>query len=542
MRRYLARAEVPLLGLGIVGLTAFVFQDAGDLSFLLYDDDLYVHGNPVVREGLTVRGLVWAWTTFHAGNWHPLTWVSHMADVTLFGLLPGMHHWANVAWHAAAALMLFSWLVAATGSRWRSALVAALFAVHPLHVESVAWVAERRDTLSALFWFAALRAYVAYARRPGRWRYLAVFAAMAAGVLSKPMIVTLPLVLLLLDRWPLERLGPGLPRARELVPLLVEKIPLLALSVLSALVTLAAQSSGGAVSELGALPLGPRVANAAVSYVAYLGQAAWPASLSAHYPHPAILGGPPAWQTAGSLALLGLATWLAAREWSRRPFLPVGWGWYLVTLLPVIGLVQVGLQGRADRYTYLPLVGIFMAAAWLVPVPVARPGRVVVGALAASVVAAYAVAARSQVGNWRDQTTLFRHARATSGSSPFVEFSLANGLWADAQRAHARGGNPREVTALAQEAESHYRAAIDAPPTSIRTWADANYNLGNLLSETGRLPEAVGHYEAAVGARPEDARLRNNLGAAYARSGRIAEAVQQFDAALRIDPDFEDAR
>ncbi|HET6923128.1 MAG TPA: hypothetical protein VFI16_08270, partial [Anaeromyxobacteraceae bacterium] len=395
---FAGRIQPALVASALCALVAFVFWRSGGFGFVAFDDPRYVLDNPHVRAGLSRDGIRWAFSATWAANWHPLTWLSLMLDVEAFGLDPGWMHRLNVLWHCADTVLLFLLLRSATGSAWRPALVAALFGIHPLHVESVAWISERKDVLSAFFWLAAMAAWVSYARRPGAGRYLLVAAAMVLGLLAKPMVVTLPAVLLLLDLWPLGRADPSRPWRSWAPGLILEKLPLLALSAASSAVTLAAQA--GAMTGPFRLPLATRSGNALIAWVWYLWKSIWPASLAAFHPHRGLEpGGIPAWQVAGAASVLVAVSALVLWQWKRRPWLAVGWGWYLVTLLPVIGLVQVGRQGVADRYSYLPLVGLFVAAAWSLPPASAlsRRGRAAVAAAAGAAVLSLAVAARAQV-------------------------------------------------------------------------------------------------------------------------------------------------
>ena len=403
-----------LIVIVLVAMTAAVYWQTGDHPFFLVDDGEYVQENPVVLEGLTLRGVDWAFTSFHAANWHPLAWISHMADVEVFGPDPGRHHLVNVLIHGLNALLLFLVLHGMTGAPWRSALVAALFAVHPLHVESVAWVAERKDLLCAFFGFLTIGAYTRYVRKPAVGRYAALLLSYVLCLLSKPMLVTLPVLLLLLDYWPLGRLFPtDCPRTARasgwLLPRVVEKIPLFLLSAASCILTLVAQGSAGAVTSLTRFPLGLRVGNAVVSYAGYLLGAVWPSPLAVYYPFPA--GGIPAWKVAGACALLAVATLMVFLRGRNRPWLVTGWLWYLGALVPVIGLVQVGEQAMVDRYTYLPLIGLFLVIAWEggEVLPGWRFRRQALGIAAAAILAVLSAAAWVQVGYWTNSTTLIRH-------------------------------------------------------------------------------------------------------------------------------------
>jgi hypothetical protein len=410
-----------LLALGLVALVAIAYSRAPENGFLLYDDDQYVRKNEAILGGLGWASLRWAFAATHASNWHPLTWLSHATDVQLFGLDPAAHHVVSVAWHALNAVLVLLVLRAATGCAWRSALVAALFAAHPLHVESVAWVAERKDLVSTFFWLAATLAWIGYVRTPTRGRYLAATALFVAGLLSKPMVVTWPATLLLLDAWPLARVPLG-SSLRAWVPLVREKVPLFALSIASGVVTLVAQGAGGSVQTIDELPLPVRLGNAVVSAAVYLRKAIAPTDLAHPYVHPGLTArGLPAAAVVASALALGALTWLAVRDRRRRPWLLFGLAWYAITLLPVIGLVQVGLQGMADRYTYVPLLGPFVSLAWLAGA-VARgmAARIAVGLGAVAALVACVLASRAQVAVWKDDLTLTRHAIEVTGEDNWL--------------------------------------------------------------------------------------------------------------------------
>ncbi len=382
--------RVPAVCLVLAAITFAVFGQTLNHEFVNFDDNDYVYENPVVAQGLTFRGIVWAFTHVHSANWHPLTWLSHMLDCQLYGLHPGGHHLTNVLLHIATVIVLFLVLRQMTGALWRSAFVAALFAIHPLRVESVAWVAERKDVLSGLFFMLTIGAYVRYARRP--WslaRHGLVALLFAMGLMSKPMLVTLPVVLLLLDYWPLQRVEPG-----KLSGLVLEKLPLFALSAASCAVTFLAQSQ--AIQSIGSFSLPLRLGNALAASMIYLGQIVYPAGLAAFYPYP--LNGLPAWEVAlAGLLLVGFSI-VAWRERRKQPWLLMGWLWYLVMLLPVAGIIQVGVQAHADRYTYLPQIGVYMAVTWLAAEWGAkwRMGRAALGGLMSAMLAVLMVCAWKQ--------------------------------------------------------------------------------------------------------------------------------------------------
>ena len=542
----MTRRPIPL-ALALVAAIAIVFAPVVRHGFVNFDDPQYVSENPFVTGGLTLRGISWAFTTGYAGNWHPLTWMSHMLDVQTFGLDAGAHHVTNVVLHAASALLLFVLLHRMTGAPGRSWFVAALFAVHPLHVESVAWVAERKDVLSTLFWMLTIWAYVRYVSQPRAGRYLTVVVLFALGLMAKPMLVTLPFTLLLLDVWPLRRL-----------PLRVrEKLPLFALAIASSVITFAVQQQAGAVKELVTLPIGRRIANALVAYVTYIGKALWPSGLAAIYPYPESIAG---WRVAVALVLLAALAALAIRARQRYPYVLVGWLWYLVTLVPVIGLIQVGSQPIADRYTYVPLIGLFIIVAWGVPDLLARwPWRIgVIRAAAVLAIAACAVTARAQVRQWRNSVALWEHAIAVTTANYRAEGNLGHALASEGRL---------------DEAVYHYAEAVRIHPG----YAEAHNNLGLALATQGKIDEAmphfteairlcritskrmaisaprwpgedryaeaINHFAIAVRLQPEQGRARQNLARAHydfgrvlAEQGNVKQAIQQFLEALRLEP------
>jgi tetratricopeptide (TPR) repeat protein len=512
--------------------TAAVYEQTSSFDFVAWDDQDYVTENFWIRDGLTRDGLVWSLTTGHAGNWHPLTWLSHMLDCELFGLDPGGHHLTSLLLHVANALLLFGLFRYMTGSAWRSALVAALFALHPLHVESVAWVSERKDVLSTCFGFGALWAYAAYAARGGAVRYLSVAVLLALGLMAKPTLVTLPFLLLLLDYWPLCRTSFGPPdpaggglgcAQRSTSRLVLEKAPLLALSAVSSVVTLLAQR--GAMTATEHVALGSRLANALVSYARYIGKALWPSDLSPFYPYPGLHGGEPwaAWQVGGAaLLLLALSVWLVGL--ARRRYATVGWLWFLGALVPMIGIVQVGTQAMADRYTYLSLVGLFIVVAWGAGDLVARwPARGVLlrriaAGGAALALAACAAASLAQAQHWRSGRALHELALRRSPSSATIHTNLGYVL-----------RNEGEVV----RAMVHFRRAIEID--SDYWWAHTE--LGNALRAQGRLAAAIDSYRRALRARPDELETLMQLALALAATGRVDEAIAYHERALRLGPD-----
>jgi Flp pilus assembly protein TadD len=502
-------------------LTVAVYAPVRHHAFVDYDDTLYVTDNPEVQRGLTLDGLRYAFGVA-AANWHPLTILSHMLDCEIFGLHAGGHHLTSLALHVVDAELLLLILAGMTGALWPSAWVAALFALHPLHVESVAYVAQRKDVLSTLFFLLTIAVYARYAARPGFWRYAAVVVCLALGLAAKPMLVTLPFVLLLLDLWPL-----GRARASTAFRLVVEKLPLLALSAADSAVTVAFQARSGAVGSLGAYPLGMGVANALTSTVDYLGQTLWPVRLACFYPYPASI---PPWRVAGAACLLLAVTALALSCWRRAPYLIVGWLWYLGTLVPVIGVVQVGLQARADRYTYVPLIGIFIMVAWgtrdlALKVAHRADGtgvRRVLAGLGVLAVVACTVVSRAQVGTWRNSATLFAHAIAVTDGN----FLAHNNLGLARQRAGDLDG-----------AEAELREALRLAPDYV----DAHFNLGLTLERQGRLDAAVAEYVEVLRRAPAHARALASLGAARHEQGDLDGAVADLRRALALHPDLLEA-
>jgi tetratricopeptide (TPR) repeat protein len=485
------RRAAAVLAAALLLTTLALYWRIGGHEFLNYDDNVYITANENVRAGLTGRSLAWAFTSVDA-NWHPLTWISHMLDVELFGLQPRGHHLHNALLHAANGALLFLALRSLTGALWAPAFVAALFAVHPLHVESVAWAAERKDLLAGGFWALALLAYARYVRAPRPGRYLALISIHALGLMAKPMLVSLPVVLLLLDFWPLARIGPaGGAGGRRWLPLL-EKIPLVLLAGASSLVAMIAQRSANALAYSQEYPLGARVASALAAYWAYLGQTVWPAGLT-FYPFEGWRI--PIWQSVVAGVLLVSVTAILTIMARRRGWLLVGWLWYLVSLLPVIGLVQIGVQARADRYTYLPLTGIFLGCAWSLCEMVRQwprwRGAVVVGCTAALL----ALAARTwvQSGHWRSSVTLFGHAVDVRPDNWIALNSLGNALL---ELGRVRDG--QAAISRAYQLNPYLRFDL-----LVRT--------GDVLAAGGRLDEALATYRKAQEMIPYDRAVRAKI-------------------------------
>jgi len=552
----------------LIAITWAVFGQTVGHEFVNFDDPIYVSENDHILAGLSWQGVAWAFTHIHSHNWHPLTTMSHMLDCQLFGLKPGAHHFVNVLLHSATAALLFFLLAQFTGSPsspqdesvrladrtgtiWSSAFVAAVFAIHPLHVESVAWISERKDVLSGLFFVLTLLAYLYYTRKPNIGRYLTVSILFACGLMAKPMLVTVPIILLLLDYWPLKRLSG--PSARRV---LVEKIPLVILSIASAVGTLVAQNEGIGLVRLEVLPLSWRITNALVACLVYIWQMIWPANLALAYHHPGKL---PLWQVAGVAALLIAVTLGVFALRKRSPYLVVGWLWYLVMLVPVLGLIQVGGQAHADRYTYLPQIGLSLAATWGV-VNFARFWRyhgAILGAAAAIIISALALRAADQVWYWHDSERLWRHTLAVTTENDVAHLGLGQLLLdqnrlddaiSELQIVVARHPNDVDArlklaNALSEkkgrmnDAIAQYEAAakIGAPDPDVET------TLANLLLEQGRMEEAIRYYREVVRLQPSSALAHYNLAVGLHRDRRLSEAILHYKAALQIDPKYPDA-
>jgi len=552
-----ARLATRIAACAVIALvTLAVFGRAMQFGFLEYDDNHYVTTNTQVQRGLSLETLRWAFhpDTFVAANWHPLTVVAHMVDVELFGLDPRGHHGMSILLHVLNALLLLLLLERMTGQLWPSALVAALFAWHPLHVESVAWVAERKDVLSTFFWLLTIAAYIHYAKWPSLWRYLLVVAGLIAGLLSKPMVVTLPATLLLLDVWPLGRFRSAPTRqhvpttrlAADFTPpdgsvdtdsltrrgavLVAEKLPLLLIVALFCLTTLRAQQESAAVVTFDQVPMSFRLQNAAISYVAYLRQTFWPVNLAAIYPLDVNSVGP--LRVAGAVALLLVISAVAILALRRRPYLFVGWSWFLGTLVPVIGLVQVGGQARADRYTYVPLIGIFVMIAF-VAAELARRGkmwRVSISTLAVVWLVALAPLTWRQVGYWGDHVRLFQHALAVTGPNYLAHYHLANGL---ASRFTA--DDPLEGLSLDETlhlALRHYRTSLASAPK----FSKGHYNLATAYWLADQPNKAVEHFARAIELGHDGPRIRVALAECFTKLEQHQQAYDQYATARRLQP------
>jgi protein O-mannosyl-transferase len=548
------QTKILLISLLAVMVAGAYLKTAGN-GFINYDDPLYVTENNHVSAGLTQKGVLWALTAFHAANWHPITWLSHMVDAHLFGLNPAGHHLTSVFFHVANTLLLFFLFKNSSRSFWKPFALASLFGLHPLHVESVAWVAERKDVLSTLFWLLTMLAYGHYASRRNKPAYALALIFFALGLMAKPMLVTLPLVLLLWDLWPLRRYSPVNGEGKPLSLLLLEKVPFFILAAASCVMTYHAQQAGGAVASMRSVPFDFRLINALVSYWDYVWKFVWPHKLAIIYPLPATRALLTGIIAGTALMAVSVVFWY----WRQRHlFLLVGWAWFLGTLVPVIGLVQVGDQAMADRYTYVPSIGFFLIVVWGVS-SIAhryRSGTKVLSALAVAICISLVPVTWIQVGYWRDSVTLFSHAtEVVPGSvtalrnlgeayaeqknlaAAQIAFQEALRLSPDNDRTHAEWGFALETAGSYDEALSHYREAVRINPG----YAAVHNNMANILVQNGNLIEALSHYREAQLFDPENPDIAFHLGVALATQGDVAAAELQFVRALKLRPDFSEA-
>jgi cytochrome c-type biogenesis protein CcmH/NrfG len=496
--------------LSLAVLSWLVFGQTLWHDFINYDDPRYVYENTKITGALSISGIAWAFSHIHSLNWHPLTTISHMLDCQLYGLKAGWHHFTNVFLHTLAAMLLFLALQQMTGAVWRSAFVAGVFAIHPLRVESVAWIAERKDVLSGVFFMLTLLAYVYYVRLPQIRRYLLVALVFACGLMSKPMLVTLPFVLLLLDYWPLDRIKGQVWKR------VLEKIPLIMLSAVSSIATFLAQK--GAVGWTEELPILERINNAVVSYVVYIWQMLWPVNLAVFYPHPE--NRLPLWEIISSLLLLICVTAVAITLRKHRPYLVTGWFWYLGMLVPVIGLVQVGWQGRADRYTYLPQIGLYIVVTWAVAdlTTLWRHQRTILTVAALLTIVVLSWRASIQTWYWRDSETLFKQALAVTTNNDVAENNL--GI------VYLRQGKVDEAISLLQ-------AAVDLRPDN----SPAHENLAKALLQKGKVADALIHYRKLLELQPDNIEVHNIVGTVLLQQGHIREGVEEWQKVLVIQPD-----
>jgi tetratricopeptide (TPR) repeat protein len=516
--------------------TVAVFCQLCHYDFVNFDDLGYVKENLNVKSGFTREGIKWAFTSKYASNWHPLTWLSHMLDCQLYGTDAGWHHLTNVFLHIVNTLLLFAVLRAMTGALWQSAFVAAAFSLHPLHVESVAWISERKDVLSTLFWLLTMAAYLRYVKHPGIVSYLLTLLSFALGLMAKPMLVTLPFVLLLLDYWPLGRFRPekaikNVKRQRRGKSvdapskwnverrLIWEKVPFFTLSAVSSIITFFVQKSWGAVITINQLPLNIRIANASISYVKYIVKMVYPRHLTVFYPHSDIKL-PMLQALAAALLLLGISAWVIYLA-QKRKYLLVGWLWYLGTLVPVIGLVQVGGMGLADRYTYIPFTGLFIIIAWGFNDLLAgwKYRKITLNISAAVVLSALAICSWFQVGYWRNSISLFEHAIEVTEDNYLAHSSLASALQSEGK---------------IEQAFEHFYKALQVG----KNFTPAYVSLGAALIDAEKTDEAIGYLTKAIQLDPKSALAYGELGRAMAQTGKINEAIALFEKAHRLEPDW----
>jgi Flp pilus assembly protein TadD len=551
-----SKGFVLFLCIALTVIIGAVYMQVGNHPFFGFDDADYVTNNPYIENGITGKSLVWALTSVEAYNWHPVTWLSHISVAHFFGMDPRTHHLTNVAIHILATLLLFLLLFRLTDALWQSLFVAALFALHPLHVESVAWVAERKDVLSALFCFLTLHFYSHYVSKRKPLLYLLALLSFVLGLMSKSMLVTLPALMLLMDYWPLCRLQPQCRKQAEHHPrdsmagCIREKLPFFACSLISAVITIYAQNKGGVVRGLQEIPFLLRCENALVAYVTYIGKTLWPHNLAFFYPFPVSI---PLWKIAGSLLIMLVLSVAAIRTRHSFPYLAVGWFWFLITLVPVIGLIQVGGQSMADRYTYIPITGLFMAATWGASdlLKVFRYRKAILALIAGAVIFASILLTWRQIGYWRDNISVYQHTlHVTSGDyliHSFLGAALADNGELDAalhEHSEALRLHPNDTTvhynlALAlvsagepEPAIREFQAAILLDPNNVQ----AHNSLGLALADRGYPDEAIKEFREALRVSPGDTKVHNNLGIALARKGSLEAAIHEFQEALLVSP------
>ncbi|NQT10954.1 MAG: tetratricopeptide repeat protein [Desulfobacteraceae bacterium] len=499
-----------------------------DFNFVGFDDELYITENSHTQAGLTIKGIVWAFETFRAGNWHPLTWLSHMLDCELYGLNPMGHHWTNLLFHIANTILLFFIFQKMTGAIWKSAFVAALFALHPLHVESVAWVAERKDVLSTFFGMLTILAYIRYVKKRNFLRYSLIFIFLSLGLMAKPMLVTMPFVLLLLDFWPLERLKycsnsqSSNFQSLNLSRLFLEKVPLFIPVAISSVLTIFAQKEAGALYSFESLAVKTRIANAFVSYASYIVKTVWPQNLAIFYPHSfgmlslcyVFLAG---------FAIAGIS-FFSIRSFKQRPYVAVGWFWYLGTLIPVIGLIQVGAQGMADRYTYIPLIGLFIMLAWGISDLLKKwhYRKTVLAVCAIILLFTFSTRSYFQIRHWENSAAVFKNAIQTTKNNWLAYRELGLALMRDGKL---------------DDAVFYYKKALQIRPNYLT----ALDNLGMTLHRLGRFEEALFYYSKALKIDQKDAGIHNNTANVLTAIGKLEKAVQHYKKAILIDPEFADA-
>ena len=557
-----SRVTSLLICIGLVAVTWAVFGQTLAHDFVNFDDHVYVYENPLVVRGLSTEGIIAAFTHTHALNWHPLTTLSHMLDCQLYGLKAGGHHLTNVILHTISVLLLFVVLTRMTGWLWQSGFVAALFAIHPLHVESVAWIAERKDVLSGLFFMLTLAAYARYAQAPSTPRYLLVALFFACGLMSKPMLVTLPFVLLLLDYWPLGRLESQKSQVGgRLRRLITEKVPMFSLSICSCIVTLFTQRQGP--NAIDQLPFLWRLNNTFVSYITYIRQMLWPMRLAVFYPHPN--DRLPVLEVTAAIAFLVGVSLLVIYLRRTKPYLVTGWFWYLGMLVPVIGLVQVGEQAHADRYTYLPQIGLYIMIVWIVGdlllKSTSRVGRALVGVAAAIIIVSLSERARGQTSYWKDSETLWRHTLAVTSDNDVAHNNLGFLFLRSGQLDNAISEFQAALDIRSRSTQTHYSLGAALIQNNIgnafarkQLWdkainhlqeaarlrpdyADAYFNLGSVFFQLGRIDQAIAQWRKALAIRPTDEQAHRNIASALRKKGNVKEAIAEYEQALNITPE-----
>jgi tetratricopeptide (TPR) repeat protein len=550
---------VSVIVLVLAILTLATYWRSQDHGFIEYDDQLYITKNYLTQSDISLKSIAAAFKDVHTGNWHPVTMLSHMLDWQLFGANAGGHHWTNVIIHLFNTILLFVLWRMMTGAMWRSAFVAALFAVHPINVESVAWIAERKNVLSTFFWFLTMISFVWYVRSPGWKRYFPVLICFVLGLMSKAMLVTLPFVLLLMDYWPLNRTGfreqewqsiPPVPVKKEkLSVLILEKVPLFIMAMVFIGLTLYFQKTANAFASLESMPFSDRIANAVVSYAWYIKKLFWPTDLTVFYPHRVIL----IWQVSSAAIFLIAVTLLVCKYYRKYPYLIMGWFWYLGTLVPVIGLVQVGHQSMADRYAYVPLIGLFVIMAWHIPQALLKfnHSKIYTSCIFIIFIIIFSVSTSIQVGMWKDTATLFEEAlkmnpenymaynilgseEAGKGNpeKALHYYQMSIKLNPKYARAYSNAGNEYLKLGQYQEAYQYYQKAIAINDKL----ADAYYNLGVLNLVTNRPDEALVHFNKALTIMPGYFDARFNLGVALFRMGKISHAIEHFEKAVEMNP------
>ena len=504
----------------------FIYYQTKNFDFVLLDDDVYILNNPHVSRGLNSENVKWAFSNSHGGFWIPLTWLSFMVDSQLHGLNAGFYHVTNLIFHILNSLLLFVVFRLMTGDLWQSGFIAALFAVHPVHVESVAWVSERKDLLFAFFWILTMWTYYCYTRKPGTWRYGTVLLFFVAGLMSKPMIITLPFVLLLLDYWPLKRFQSkadqpfdGARPSKAAATIVLEKVPLILLSFAASALTFVLQRAHGAVSSIDSAPVIQRILQVPVAYAKYIIKMVWPRELTAVYPYSPDI---PVWQIAGSCLLLGLIFFLAIKQLKEHPYLFVGWLWFLGTLVPVIGIIKFGSHAMADRYTYMTYVGLYIMLAWGIPdlLNSFEKKKFALASAAAALIVAFMLIARNQTTHWVDSVRLFSHAIHVNPENFLAQRNIGLAL-------SYRGDLDRAI--------GHFKQALRINPTSARCYND----IGTVFMVKGRYADSIGYFEKALYYQPDYPKAHNNLGLVLMTQKKYREAAIHFQAALKSNPGFK---